>query len=78
MEIFPFLKEKMLLEILRGEGAVFSKEAIVEIGRDFVDLELFAADQNALAVFEKFAEKVDKREVALVCASFSSPLVWYR
>ena len=68
----------MLLEILRGEGVVFSKEAIVEIGRDFVDLELFAADQNALVIFEKFAQKVDKKVVALVCASFSSPLVWYR
>ena len=69
----------MLLEILKGkEVAVFSKEAIVELGRDFVDLELFAADQNSLVIFEKFAQKVDKKVVALVIASFCSPLVWYR
>lgn len=68
----------MLLDILRGKEAVFSKEVIVELGRDFVDLELFAADPNSLVIFEKFAQKVDKTVVALVCASFGSPLVWYR
>ena len=47
----------MLLEILRGKITDFNEPgAIVQIGRDFVDLELFGNQPNVRVLFEHFVK----------------------